>query len=344
MRVRDVFKEKEFIFIAEIGINHRGDFDIACQMVNAAAHAGASAVKFQTFVPEKMFSSFGKSLLENSTTPYKDFTQINFFKNFTLRKDEYIRISEISKQKGIIFFSSVFDDESLKLLEDINVPLYKIASSEVTNIPLLKLVGKTKKPVILSTGICTENEIATAIDVLRTNGTPDIVLLHCVSLYPLPPEKVNLKRIESLQKRFNIEVGFSDHSADFAAVEAAVVMGAKIFEKHFTLSSDFDCPDAAVSLSPEQFHAMCQSCLRISQMLGNGTIDYDSSQKEVARSARKSLYARRRIPSGKIIDLDDIAIKRPGVGLSPHHLNDIIGLRAKIDIEEDYILKLDFFK
>ncbi len=343
MNVRDIFTSKEFIFIAEIGINHNGDVDTACSMIEAAASAGADAVKFQTFVPEHLFSSFGKSLLDKSPRLIRDYSQIAFFKKLILKKDEYIRIAEIAKKNNTVFFSSVFDEESLALLEELNTPLYKIASSEVTNEPLLEMIGKTGKPVIMSTGICTEEEIARAIAILKENGTPDIVLLHCVSLYPLPPERVNLRRIISLRERFELEVGFSDHSPDFQAVEAAAVLGARIFEKHFMLARDFQCPDAAVSLSPEQFAAMREACDRVATMLGNGEINYDAHQKDVANSARRSLYAKKRISGGKIIEPDDIIAKRPGVGLSPSRIREIIGKTALVDIEEDSLLRMEYF-
>lgn len=344
MSIRNIFKGNEFIFIAEIGINHNGDLDTACRMIEAASRAGADAVKFQTFVPEDMFSSFGKSLLEGSKSPYRDYAQIDFFRKLTLKKEEYVQIAELAKKLDIVFFSSVFDDASLKLLEELDVPLYKIASSEVTNEPLLALIGRTGKPVILSTGICTEDEIARAIGILRKNGSPDIALLHCVSLYPMPPERANLKRITSLRERFGLEVGFSDHSSDCSAAAVAAALGARIFEKHFTLSRDFECPDAPVSLDPEQFEEMIKSCRKVVAMLGNGSIDYDAHQKEVAKSARRSLYAKRFIPLGKKIDAEDIAAKRPGVGIAVSSLETIIGKTARIDIEEDSLLKMEYFE
>lgn len=343
MTIRDIFKENDFIFIAEIGINHNGDCETACNMIEAASRARATAVKFQTFVAEKMFSSYGKSLIENSITPYRDYSQIEFFRKLTLRKEEYVRIAHYAKKLGIVFFSSVFDDESLALLESLEVPLYKIASSEVTNEPLLELIGKTGKPVILSTGICTRDEIGRAISILRENGTPDIALLHCVSLYPLPPERANLKRIIALRDFFNLEVGFSDHSPDFSAVILAASHGARIFEKHFTLSRNFECPDAPVSLDPAQFSEMIQACRRVKIMLGDGSIDYDEHQKDVAKSARRSLYATTFIPRGKKVAAEDIAAKRPGVGLSPSLRESIIGKTALVDIEEDSLLRMEYF-
>ncbi len=344
MNIRDIFKNKDFIFIAEIGINHNGDIDTACKMIDAATNAGADAVKFQTFVPEMMFSSYGKSLLEESKSYYRDYSLIDFFRKLTFTKDEYVRIAECAKKAGTLFFSSVFDDASLTLLEELNVPLYKIASSEVTNEPLLALIGTTRKPVILSTGICTEHEIDRAISTLRKNGTPDIALLHCVSLYPMPPERANLKRIISLRERFGLEAGFSDHSSDCSAAALAASLGARIFEKHFTLARDFKCPDASVSLDPVQFREMIHACRIAVAMLGDGSIDYDAHQKEVAKSARRSLYAKRFIPPGKKITPDDIAAKRPGVGIPPSLQENIIGKTARVNIEEDSLLKMEYFE
>ncbi len=344
MNIRNIFHGKDFIFIAEIGINHNGDIHTALKMVEAASRAGADAVKFQTFVPEEMFSSYGKSLLEGAGALYRNFSQIEFFKQLTLKKEEYVQISNLAKKTGVVFFSSVFDDSSVTLLEELDVPLYKIASSEVTNEPLLKSIGKTHKPVILSTGICTEREIERAISILQGNGTPDIVLLHCVSLYPMPPERANLKRIIALRERFGFEVGFSDHSSDYRVSALAASLGARIFEKHFTLARDFVCPDASVSLDPEQFREMKEACYTAVSMLGDGALDYDTHQKEVAKSARRSLYAKRFIPMGKTIDADDIAAKRPGVGIVPSLIDTIIGKSARVDIEEDSLLKMEYFE
>lgn len=344
MKFRDHFKGSELVFIAEIGINHNGDAAQAKALVDAAVLAGAHAVKFQTFVPELMYSVYTSSLLAKGREDERDLSQIEFFRTLTLGGEDYRELARFCGRKGIAMFSSPFDAASIELLEEIDVPFYKIASSEVTNTALLKKLGSTGKPVLMSTGICTEKEIGAAVECLVRHGAPDIILMHCVSLYPLPPERANLNRIAALKKAFGLEVGFSDHSPDFRAVELAVALGARIFEKHFTLSPEFECPDRAVSLTPEQFRGMTQAAESALAMLGDGHVDYDFYEKDVAKSARRSLYAKQFIPRGKVLTGDDVIPKRPGTGLSASRIDEIIGRKARVDIEEDFQLRMEYFE
>lgn len=344
MKFRDFFSGRELIFIAEIGINHNGDVGQAKSLVEAAALAGAQAVKLQTFVPELMYSAYTSSLLSSGREGERDPSQVKFFGKLTLSADEYRELARFCRGKGIVLFSTPFDGRSIDLLEEIQVPFYKIASSEVTNISLLREIARTGKPVLMSTGICTEAEIGEAIGTLEKHGTPDIVLMHCVSLYPLPPERVNLNRITSLRERFGIEVGFSDHSPDSRAVELAVPLGGRIFEKHFMLSPDFDCPDSAVSLDPAGFRGMITAAEAALAMLGDGHIDFDFYEKDVAKSARRSLYAKRFIPRGHSVTADDIVPKRPGTGISASRFEELVGRKALVDIKEDYQLRMEYFE
>lgn len=341
--VRKIFKEKKLIYIAEIGINHNGNFSIAKEMIIQAAKAGADAVKFQIIIPEKMFSEYATSLIRDGIEKETDTSQIDFFKKLILTRDEYRALKKIADEHNIKFFSSPFDEDSVDLLEDIEVELYKIASSEITNHFLLHKIAQTKKPVIMSTGISTEEELEMAINILTRNGTPDIILLHCVSLYPLPSNSANLNRIVKLRNRFNLEVGFSDHSRDIKTAEIASALGARIFEKHFTLSKNFECPDREVSFTPEEFTEMMKSIDLIVNMLGDGHISYDFSEKDVANSARKSLFSRISIPRGKIIQLEDIEAKRPGIGIPVYCASDIIGKKSNRDIKKGFMLRKEFF-
>ncbi|MDY6968339.1 MAG: N-acetylneuraminate synthase family protein [Spirochaetota bacterium] len=340
----DIFMGRELIFIAEIGLNHNGDPDIAARMITEAYNAGADAVKFQTFVPEYMYSVYSNSLIEYGCEKAGDPQNIDFFRKFVLDKDVYVKLMRQTENLGMEFFSSPFDVDSVDFLEDIGIRIYKIASSEVTNHFLLKRIAYTKKPVIMSTGISTEDEISMAIDLLRSSGTPDVVLMHCVSLYPLSSEKVNLKRIVSLKKRFNLNVGFSDHTKEIFATQAAVMLGARIFEKHFTIDRDYECPDKNISLTQSEFKKMRQSVEVNMSMLGDGEIDYDIIEEITAKSARKSLFARRHIPKGKQIELDDIIPKRPGIGIPVYKMNSIIGKKCKNNIEEDFLLREEYLQ
>ncbi|MGB4268902.1 MAG: N-acetylneuraminate synthase family protein, partial [Spirochaetota bacterium] len=212
--------------------------------------------------------------------------------------------------------------------------LYKIASSEITNVPLLKSIASTHKPVIVSTGISLQHEIAHAIHLLQ-NEQCNVVLLHCVSLYPVPPGAINLLRIKSLQQLYGVPVGFSDHANDNRASMLAVALGARVFERHFKLSHNHECADKDVSLTPEEFAAYIHDINTAQAMLGDGSIDYKEDEAAVAQSARRSIFAARDIPAGTKINYGDIIIKRPGVGLSPLHLDAIIGKKVKHTIQKD---------
>ncbi len=340
---REIFPEKEFLFIAEIGLNHNGNIDIARRMIKDAYNAGANAVKFQTFVPDNMNSVYTSSLISTGIEKEPSSSERDFFKQFVLSKKEYFELFSFASGLKIEFFSSPFDPESVDLLEQTGVRLYKIASSEVTNHILLKKIAATKKPVIMSTGVSNESEISSAIDILKKNGTPDIILMHCVSLYPLPLESANLTRITALKNRYNLEVGFSDHSTDSRTCEVAAALGAKVFEKHFIPERNFECPDKDVSVTPDEFNKIVKSVRLINIMLGSGEINYSESEKKVARLARKSLFAKRNIPVGKSLTYDDVIAKRPGIGIPVYNLDSLIGKVANTEIKEDHLIKSEYF-
>lgn len=338
-----IFKNKKYIFIAEIGLNHNGDFITAEKMIKEAARAGAQAVKFQTFLPESMNSVYTASLLKYGIEKEQNTFLYDFFSRLTLGKEEYAGLKELADSLGIVFFSTPFDIESVEMLEEIGVELYKVASSEVTNHILLRRIAETKKSVIMSTGISTGEEIEMAVDLLKTAGTPDIVLMHCVSLYPVPRESINLGRVLSLREKFGLETGFSDHSGDNKALELAAALGARIFERHFTLSKEHECPDKNVSFDSEEFKNMIKSVEDVDKIMGNSSIIFNPHEKDVAKMARRSLYAKRFIPEGKIIETDDVIPKRPGVGMPVYTLEKILGKKSNRDIEEDFLIRPEYF-
>jgi len=326
-------KNNSPIFIAEIGLNHNGKLDEAIALVTSAAQAGADLVKFQVFNSEKFYSVYTKSLLNYEKPQYDDST-IQFFKKFELSFDDYKTLQNLAQEHGVIFFASCFDDDSFAMMERLNVPLYKVASSEITNVPLLQRIASTHKHVIVSTGISYQHEIAHAIQLLQKEHC-NVVLLHCVSLYPVPHDAVNLLRIRNLQQLFGMPVGFSDHSKDNRASMIAVALGARVFEKHFKLSKDHDCADKDVSLTPEEFKTYIEDINTAIAMLGDGSIDYKEGEAAVARSARRSIFATRDIPAGTKLQYSDVTIKRPGVGLSPLKLDEIVGKKVKCAIQKD---------
>ncbi len=342
--VEKVFKGDAMFFIAEIGINHNGSRDEALSMIEAAARAGADAVKLQTFVPEEMYSRYTNSMLRGEAKLVADTAQIDFFRRFVLEEDDYHALKRAAEAANLVFFSSAFDIPSVEMLERVGIPLYKLASSEVTNTPLLERVAATGKPVIMSTGISTGDEIDRAIRTLRGGGAGGIILLHCVALYPLPRERANLSRISSLRARFALPVGFSDHASDGTGCALAAMLGALVFEKHFMPEEAYDCPDAAVSLYPESFRRMRSDVESALEMFGDGRIDYDFSEKEVANSARRSLFSRRPLCAGEVLKPDAVAVKRPGVGAPVADLERMLGRKTRHDIPEDFPLRPEDFE
>ena len=334
---------RKALYIAEIGLNHNGDADMAVSMIEAAAAAGADMVKFQTFVPGLMSSVYTADLMSSGREWRPDTSLIDFFRTFVFDRGQYRELMEAAAARGVAFFSSVFDLESLTLLEELGAALYKVASSEVTNHPLIAGVADTGKPVILSTGIATGDEISRAVDLFRGRSGAELILMHCVSLYPTMPEQVNMRRLPALRERFGLEVGFSDHTRETAAPVLAAGFGARIFEKHFTIDRNYDCPDKDISCTPDEFAAMVASVESAIAMIGTGDISYCEAEAGVARAARRSLFARRSIPRGKRIDADDLVALRPGVGMPVYESDTVIGRTSRVDIPENYLIRREYF-
>jgi len=325
---------KEPVVIAEIGLNHNGNLTEAIELIHRAADSGADLVKFQIINAELLYSVYTRSLINNQP-PQHDDSMITFFKRFELTQSDYVKLQQTAGEDGVVFFASCFDLPSFAMLDQLQVPLYKIASSEITNVPLIKNIAATGKPVVCSTGISHSYEIEYAIKLLQGGGVNNIVLLHCISLYPVPPHAVNLLRIQHLQQKFGLPVGFSDHANDNRASMMAVASGALVFEKHFKLFDDHDCIDKDVSLSPEAFKRYVDDIHMAYTMMGDGAIDYHDAEAGVARSARRSIFAAQNIQKGTIVTEEHLTLKRPGVGLSPLYLDKIVGKKVKRDIIKD---------
>ncbi|MCP4130464.1 MAG: N-acetylneuraminate synthase [bacterium] len=332
------------IYIAEIGLNHNGDYAVAANMIRAAHKAGADAVKFQTFVPENMNSIYTTSLLEQGVEENPGTGLVEFFRQFVFSIEEYRDLQAQAQELGLVFFSTPFDRESLELLEELAVPLYKIASSELTNLPLIKQIAGTGKPALLSTGMAREEEIGLAIELFEKESNADIILMHCVSLYPPEPAEVNLGRISALKERFNREVGYSDHAPEHDASLLAASLGVRIFEKHFTIDRGYECPDMVVSLSPGAFADMIGSIEKAISMMGDGSISYKGKEADTAQAARRSLFAKRFIPGGTIIEAEDLAALRPGTGIPVYEIDTIIGKESRVDIKKDFLIRKEFFE
>jgi len=339
MTINEYLTSTDPLFIAEIGLNHNGSFAEAEEMILKAAGCGAHAVKFQTFLPELMNSPFTKALLESGKDAAPDYGVIDFLSKFIFTEEEYRLLKKRAVEKGLIFFSAPFDVPSVELLERLEVPLYKAASSEITNLPLLKKIGSTGKPVLLSTGMADDNEIDNALKILEKEGSGEIILLHCVSLYPLEAHEANLTRICSLKERFNRRIGISDHSRGTDSALIASALGASVFEKHFKLSSSHDCPDRDVSVTPEEFALLIEKVKSAAEMTGSGNINPEGRELNTARGARRSLFAAEDIDSGSAIEEKHIVLLRPGCGIPADKIYEITGKKAVVDIKKGSLIK-----
>ena len=324
--------------IAEAGDNHNGRFDLAVRLIDAAAEAGADCVKFQTFITEEVISKYAQKAQYQKETTGNEETGFEMVKKLELPFDDFIKLHAYCAKKQIQFLSAPFDLPSISFLCTLNLPLWKIPSGEITNLPYLLLIAKTKKPVIMSTGMCNIEEIQTAVNVLKENGTPKITLLHCNTEYPTPFEDVNLNAMLTLQKRFGMEVGYSDHTTGIEVPIAAAALGAAVIEKHFTLDKHMEGPDHRASLEPAEFSSMVTSIRNIEKAMGNGIKTASRSERKNIDIARKSIVARCAIKKGELFSNDNITAKRPGNGISPMRWFDVIGTMAKRDFKEDELI------
>ena len=325
--------------IAEAGVNHNGSLAIAKSLAEAAKEAGADCVKFQTFKAEKLVSrSARKAAYQEGTTG--EGTQADMLKQLELSYDEFRELKAHCDGIGIQFLSTPFDPDSIAFLDTMDMPFWKVPSGEVTNAPYLAAIGKTGKPVVLSTGMCTLEEVGAAIRVLRENGSGEIRLLQCNTEYPTPFEDVNLRAMQTMREAFGLETGYSDHTRGIEAPIAAAALGAGIIEKHFTLDRNMEGPDHKASLEPGELAAMVQAIRHIELALGTGVKTPSPSEQKNIAAARKSLVAARAIRQGETLTAENLAVKRPGTGVSPMRWDEVIGTKAIRDFEEDELIEL----
>ncbi len=321
--------------IAEAGDNHNGNFDHALRLVDAAAAAGADCVKFQTFVTEEVISKYAQMAEYQKRNTGKTQSQFDMVKRLELPFDAFRRIRAYCEKKGILFLSTPFDLPSVAFLHEIGVPFFKIPSGEVTNYPYLVAIAKTHQDVLLSTGMCTMDEIGEAIAVLESHGAGKITLLHCNTEYPTPYEDVNLRAMETMRHAFGKEVGYSDHTLGIEVPVAAAAMGAVVIEKHFTLDKKMEGPDHKASLAPDELAAMVTAVRRVETVLGSAEKKPSPSEQKNIAVARKSIVARRAIRKGEPFTEENLAVKRPGDGMNPMRWTKILGTAAARDYKED---------
>lgn len=332
------------IIIAEAGVNHNGSMEKAYELIAAAANAGVDYVKFQTFKSEKLVSASAKKA-EYQVTNTGDGTesQLEMLKKLELSEADHDKIISYCKEKNVKFFSTAFDLDSLAYLAQIGLDLVKIPSGEITNLPYLRKAASLFKRVILSTGMCTLEEIRQALTVFKAAGIPndDITILHCNTEYPTPMEDVNLKAMNSIQQEFKVPVGYSDHTLGIEIPIAAVALGATIIEKHFTLDKSMPGPDHKASLEPRELYEMVRAIRNIElAMSGSGIKEPSASEIKNIEIARKSIVAKSTIKKGEIFSEENLTVKRPGSGISPMKWDEVLGRSAIRNFHEDELIEI----
>ena len=330
---------KVFI-IAEAGVNHNGSIEIARQMVDAAALAGADAVKFQTFKAGNLVCKNAKKADYQIETTDSLETQYDMLTKLELTPEMHQELIEYCADRNIMFLSTPFDIDSLQYLVQCGVGIIKIPSGEITNYPYLREVGRTRKPVILSTGMSRLDEVIAAVSVLREYGSKDITVLHCNTEYPTPYDDVNLKAMDTLREELGVAVGYSDHTQGIEVPVAAAALGAAVIEKHFTLDKNMEGPDHKASLDPNELREMVRQIRNIEDALGNGQKMPSASEQKNIEIVRKSIIAKKDIKQGDVFTEDNLTTKRPGNGISPMRWNEVIGRTAIRDFEADELIEV----
>lgn len=331
--------EKIFVLV-EAGVNHNGSLKVAKQMVDIAKKVGADAIKFQTFKAEKLVSKFAeKAEYQKNNTGIVE-SQLEMIKKLELSFKEFKELKKYCEDTGILFLSTPFDLESIEFLNQLGMEIWKIPSGEITNLPYLRKVGRIGKKIIISTGMCEIFEIEEAIAVLKKNGATDISILHCNTEYPTPMKDVNLRAMLTLKEKFNVNVGYSDHTLGIEVPIAAVAIGAKIIEKHFTLDKTMLGPDHIASLNPIELEEMIKCIRNIELALGCKDKFVTESEMKNKDIARKSIVAKRKIKQGETLTEENLTVKRPGSGISPMKWDEVLGKIAIKDFLEDEMITL----
>lgn len=326
--------------IAEAGVNHNGDISIARKLVDAAVDAGADAVKFQTFKAENLVCRNARKAAYQMETTDRRESQFEMLKKLELTPRMHEELIGYCRQKGILFLSTPFDVDSLRYLVSCGLEIIKIPSGEMTNYPLLREAAKSKRKIILSSGMSTLEEIREALEVLKENGGTDITVLHCNTEYPTPYADVNLNAMRTIREELEVAVGYSDHTRGIEAAVAAAALGASVIEKHFTLDRSMEGPDHKASLEPKELSEMVTAIRHVELALGDGEKRPSESEKKNIAIARKSIVARCDIKEGDVFTEDNLIAKRPGTGISPMFWNQCMGRKAKKDFAADEMIEL----
>ena len=329
--------------IAEAGVNHNGSIELAKQLVDKAVEAGVDFIKFQTFKAANLVTKKARQAeYQKNNIGGDDDSQYQMLKKLELTQEEHFELIEYCNQKGVRFFSTAFDFDSIEFLDSLHLGLWKIPSGEITNYPYIKKIAQKQGDVILSTGMSTSEDIQNAVDVLLKWGkTKDqITILHCNTEYPTPFEDVNLRAMLSIKEHFGTQVGYSDHTRGIEVPIAAVALGATVIEKHFTLDRNMSGPDHKASLEPDELKAMVSAIRNIEKALGSSEKKVTDSERKNIAVARKSIVAARNISEGEIFTEENLTVKRPGTGVSPMRWEEVLGTTAIRDFQEDELIEL----
>ncbi len=328
------------IIIAEAGVNHNGDKNIAKKLIDVAANAGVDMIKFQTFNAESVVTRTAEKAEYQKGTTKSNESQYEMIKKLELNRDVHIELIAYCEERGIKFLSTAFDHDSIDLLHGLGLKRFKIPSGEINNLPYLQHIGKYSKPIILSTGMATLGEIETALFVLEESGTPksNVIVLHCTTEYPAPMNEINLRAMHGIHTAFGVAVGYSDHTQGIEVAIAAVAMGATVIEKHFTLDRNLPGPDHQASLEPTELKAMVTAIRNIEVALGDGIKRLTPSEAKNKPVARKSLVASRTIKAGEVFTAENLTAKRPGNGISPMRWDEFIGQIAQKTYKQDELI------
>ncbi len=326
--------------IAEAGVNHNGNIEIAKKLIDAASAAGADAVKFQTFRAESLVCKTAKKAEYQLGVTDRSETQYDMLKKLELTEQMHKKLMEYCAKKKLMFLSTPFDIGSVKLLSKLGMQIFKIPSGEITNLPYLREIAGHQKKVILSTGMSNMNEVKAAVDVLKENGAADIILLHCNTQYPTPVSDVNLLAMVKMHEELGLPVGYSDHTLGIEVPIAAAALGAAVIEKHFTLNKNMEGPNHKASLEPQELKRMVEGIRKTELALGVGIKQASDSEKENRDIVRKSIVAASGIKKGEKYTEENLTVKRPGIGISPMRWDEVIGKTAGRDYETDEMIQI----
>jgi N-acetylneuraminate synthase/N,N'-diacetyllegionaminate synthase len=337
----EFLRSNHAFIIAEAGVNHNGDVDLAHRLIDAAADAGADAVKFQTFRAEGLATPEAPKAEYQYRTTGTEGNQLDMLRRLELSEECYPALMDHCRRRGILFMSTPHDWEAIEILDRCQVSAFKVGSGDLTNLPFLRRLAQKGRPIILSTGMGNLAEVEEAVEAIRSQGNHRLILLHCVTSYPAREEDCNLRAMLTLQQAFGVPVGFSDHTTGTETALAAVALGARIIEKHFTLDRSLPGPDHEASLEPEELGKLVRGIRLVEQALGDGLKRPKKAELVIMRAARKSIVAAKDIPAGTTITEDMLTTKRPGSGILPRYWNDIIGCRARVAIPGNSLLQWD---